>query len=56
MAIRNGLTKLAAMAQQENDPEVLERIAVRIQDALTDKIDELRAQQKKQASMKAGNT
>jgi hypothetical protein len=54
VALRNGFAKLAAMAQQEDDPEVLERIASRIQDALSDKIDELRAQKKKQA-MKAGN-
>ena len=54
MAIRNGFAKLAVMAEQEDDPEVLERIASRIQDALSDKIEDLRAKKNQaNASKKA---
>jgi hypothetical protein len=42
MAIRNNIAKLLARAQVEEDPDVLERIAARIQDALNDKVEHLR--------------
>ena len=42
MALRNNIAKLMARAQIEDDPDVLERIAARIQDALNDKVESLR--------------
>lgn len=42
MALRNNIAKLMARAQIEDDPDVLERIAARIQDALNDKVENLR--------------
>ncbi len=51
MALRNGIAKLAALAEKEEDPGVLERIAVRLQDALHDKVEHLRAQKKQHKSI-----
>lgn len=43
MALRDKLPKLLADAQDEQNPELLERIAVRLQDALADKVRHLRS-------------
>jgi hypothetical protein len=42
MAMRDNIEKLVARAQKETDPEVLERIASRLYDALIDKAQDLR--------------
>jgi hypothetical protein len=43
MPLRDKLPKLLADAQAEQNPELLERIAVRLQDALADKVRYLRS-------------
>jgi hypothetical protein len=50
MALRNNIAKLMARAQIEDDPDVLERIATRIQDALKDKVEQLRSLEAEQHS------
>ena len=42
MALRDRIPELLAKAEKEEDPEVLARIAARLQDALEDKIKYLR--------------
>jgi len=42
MPLRDKLPKLLADAQAEQNPERLERIAVRLQDAIADKVQHLR--------------
>jgi len=43
MPLRDKLTKLLADAQTEQNPELLERIGARLQDALADKVRYLRS-------------
>jgi hypothetical protein len=43
MSLRDNLPKLLADAQAEENPELLERIAARLQDALADKVRHLRS-------------